>query len=746
MYSIENLWMTKIMRTIDPRVLAELLPGQLVNLYSSVLYTSDNAAADRVLDDTNKLVASVPPATEDPVKHVSAFLWETEQFLLDRNLTVPEPHHGWRHFAESLGLDKTEQALFIFAAALNHSMYWPLKSVTRTRKLRSRARDVISTASLGIGQLDKERFGGIEWTPYPWAKWIQFVIGEDFRDVLHAIGFSLTSASKGYYTSTYGTYGTSRLNELVCPCCVSDSIIAVTSNTLIQELDAPLSNMLTPALPDSTIGFLSQCHTRPAKELANYFAKPLTKTGLDKSDFEHIASLDRVSDYLRGVLENKEKGANVLVYGPPGTGKTEFVKFLGKNLKIPMMEAPTNELDRSMKISDRLARVKLTTLMLKYTGSILVVDEAEDIFANTNYANVVKTTESSSKHILNTFLESVPVPVIWIVNGRSGIDPAFIRRCDCMIEVNRLPQKARLKIIRHHTHGLGVEATWKKEVAKNTKITAADVKSTTRVARLAGYTRKKAQVAIEKELTTRLKEREGKAAQSITKNGPDIPYRLSWINADTDMGKVAEYLNVDNSRFCFYGPPGTGKTAFVRYVASQSGRNLLERRASDLLSMWVGQTEKLIAEAFEEAQLDDSILLIDEADSFLLSRDSASRGWEVSRTNELLVQMENFPGTLVCCTNMVEGLDSAAFRRFDLKIEFKPLTHKQAVEMLGEICPVTPDAKLRLQKMTVLTPGDFAAVQRRSKFLKQKPSALEIIKELEKETRHKINGGNNIGF
>ena len=74
------------------------------------------------------------------------------------------------------------------------------------------------------------------------------------------------------------------------------------------------------------------------------------------------------------------------------------------------------------------------------------------------------------------------------------------------------------------------------------------------------------------------------------------------------------------------------------------------RRASDLLSCWVGATEQNIARAFEEARKDDAVLLIDEADSFLQDRRGAGHSWEVTQVNEVLTQMENFEGVFIATT------------------------------------------------------------------------------------------------
>ena len=105
------------------------------------------------------------------------------------------------------------------------------------------------------------------------------------------------------------------------------------------------------------------------------------------------------------------------------------------------------------------------------------------------------------------------------------------------------------------------------------------------------------------------------------------------------------------------------------------------RRASDLLSCWVGATEQNIARAFEEARKDDAVLLIDEADSFLQDRRGAGHSWEVTQVNEVLTQMENFEGVFIATTNLIKTLDQAALRRFDMKLLFKPLTARQSREL-----------------------------------------------------------------
>src|SRR5690606_31926520 len=117
--------------------------------------------------------------------------------------------------------------------------------------------------------------------------------------------------------------------------------------------------------------------------------------------------------------------------------------------------------------------------------------------------------------------------------------------------------------------------------------------------------------------------------------------------------------------------------------------------------------------AFRQAEQQGALLLIDEVDSFLQDRRKAQRSWEASMVNEMLTCMESFPGVFIASTNLIDGLDQAALRRFDLKVKFDFLRHEQAWELLCRHCarlglpapPVCLQANMR--KLDRLTPGDY---------------------------------------
>jgi hypothetical protein len=99
----------------------------------------------------------------------------------------------------------------------------------------------------------------------------------------------------------------------------------------------------------------------------------------------------------------------------------------------------------------------------------------------------------------------------------------------------------------------------------------------------------------------------------------------------------------------------------ARHLAERLDLDLVEKRFSDLSSMWLGESEKAIAAAFEEAADLRAFLILDEADSLLRDRAAAHHSWEITQVNEMLTQMERHPYPFACTTNAPELLDTAAF-------------------------------------------------------------------------------------
>jgi len=199
---------------------------------------------------------------------------------------------------------------------------------------------------------------------------------------------------------------------------------------------------------------------------------------------------------------------------------------------------------------------------------------------------------------------------------------------------------------------------------------------------------------------------------------------------------------------CFWGLPGAGKTQLAEHIAVELDLPILMRSASELLSMWLGETEQQISKMFAEAQNEGALLFLDEADSFLRDRTLARAHWEVTQVNELLQRMERFEGIFIAATNLMDSIDAAAMRRFTWKLESKALQREQAWSMFCVESGFDPHAEpervdeLRkaLDAIDDLAPGDFATVKRQAQILGEDLSPEAWIEQLAAEAKAKMLG------
>ena len=443
---------------------------------------------------------------------------------------------------------------------------------------------------------------------------------------------------------------------------------------------------------------------------------------LTLEDFPHLADdLAILRSYMSASCRRRRVGVNVLFYGRPGTGKTEFVRVLARSLNLNLMEISTEEPSgRPRAGKDRFESMRFAQSLLGGgERHVLLFDEVEDVFSRARGEHRGEGNGGGGKGWVNQLLERNPVPTFWVTNHLGDIDPAYRRRFDLALHFEVPPAVVRRRLIDRYLGDLAVPEAWRARLARHDSVVPAVVERATKVG--ADVCAQEPTLRPEQVLTRVLNHTLvalGAARLSDSDDAQIGGYRLDLLNADCNLERMREGLQrVGEGRLCLYGPPGTGKTAFGRHLAESLGRPLLARRASDILSPYVGEAERNIAAMFEQARQDGAVLLLDEADSLLRDRRGAQRSWEVTQVNEMLTQMEAYRGIFVASTNLMESLDSAAMRRFDACIRLGYLDREQAWEMFCALANTLGLAKVQevresVSGLSTLTPGDFAAVAR----------------------------------
>ena len=465
-----------------------------------------------------------------------------------------------------------------------------------------------------------------------------------------------------------------------------------------------------------------------ARGLVARFLPEVEPGPLAWDDFAHVADAARISrEILAVALRTCRPGVNILLHGPTGTGKTAFAGLVAREVGAHLFAAGrADENGESAKARERLSSLLLGQRLVPRGRALLLFDEMEDLLG-APFAALLGGAglDGISKQWFNHLLETNPVPTLWIANDLDGFDPAFLRRFSYVMEIGPLGPRQRARALRRHlgrAHRL--DASDVDAIAQRFRSSPAQLASAVATARLLAGDGRPDRDTLERVLAPSEKILTG--ADPMRRRLFDTAaYRSEAIHSPHDLEAIATQLAPwrqgagPGVSLCLYGPPGTGKTEYVHYLAHRMGRPVVHRRASDLLSQWVGGTERHIADAFREAEDEDAVLLFDEADTFLRDRRQAQHAWEASQVNEFLQQLETFRGVVACTTNLHEDLDPASLRRFIFKIEFRPLRPEQALALyrtrfatcLAE--PLTPEAEQAvrhaLARLDRLTPGDFAA-------------------------------------
>ena len=509
------------------------------------------------------------------------------------------------------------------------------------------------------------------------------------------------------------------------------------------------------------------------KTIADRYVKGDASKALEISNFNiPVQDMDIIVTLLRS-----EKPCNILLYGAAGTGKTEFARSVIRSAGLEPRFLQYGEDDdyfnkRRDNETDRMMALKVGVNTIDTSKCVLVVDEA-DFLLNSWYM-FYNVQDAPEKGWLNDFLEKTRAKILWITNETGHMEESTQRRFDYSLRFKEFTMAERQKVFNnllkgnplrkqigsdtieklceeYHVNAGGIASSLDSVGTFFTQVTP-DKESVEKVLR--GFLAKHEELIHGREHIDR--DKLSKIAEQ---------YDHSILHTDTDMGNIEKSLASFTARIdepgneeriqmnlLFWGIPGTGKTEYAKYLSKTMKKKLLVKRYSDLESMYVGEAEKNIAAAFREAESTGSILFIDEADSFFTCRENAHASWEVSRTNEFLTQIENHRGILICCTNLLPNMDKAAMRRFNWKIEFKPLRPADRFTLFEKYFnpkgkALSMEMQNRVCGIDGLTPGDLRTVWNRNRFLDEGEIDLEAIEgELEREVRYRKDEKKRVGF
>ena len=332
----------------------------------------------------------------------------------------------------------------------------------------------------------------------------------------------------------------------------------------------------------------------------------------------------------------------------------------------------------------------------------------------------------------------MPRPTFFTANAIWRHPPAWLRRFTFACEFKHPNYKNRLKVWKKQAqkYSWNIDKKNLELLANEFVLTPALIEHVSKSAYLLGSNIDD----IKKLIKETLKASQGGYYENKFYNDPK-EINFDFINCATDIKSFVDRIYETNDPFTILisGPPGTGKTEFANYLARKMGKKVIEKNAANMTSAYLGETEKLIDSAFEEAFENDGLLLLNEGDSFLQNRDNAKHSWELTQTNQMLQNLEHSKIPVVFTTNLPKTLDKASKRRFTFDLYFDFPTDEQQKEMFKYFFGIDFNGNWKYKA----TPGDFAVISKKCKFLKLN-SFEDIMKEF--DIYFELESQNKIGF
>ncbi len=499
----------------------------------------------------------------------------------------------------------------------------------------------------------------------------------------------------------------------------------------------------------------------------------LTETSVDRKirvTYEEVGGLKSEIKAMREIVElplrhpelftglGIEPHSGILLYGPPGCGKTLIAKVLASESEANMYSINGPEIMNKY-YGETEARLREIFKEAKDNSpSIIFVDEIDAIAPKREeaYGDVEKRVVAQLLALMDGLTDRGNVIVIGASNRPESVDPALRRpgRFDREVEISVPNEDGRLEILQIHSRGMPIadDVNLKTLSSELHGYTGADIKSLCREAAMKSIRRFLPQIDLEtekipaevlKSMDVRLidfydamHEVVPTAMREFYVERPKVWWqdvgglestkqalRDNLIVAMKEPQKFLDMGIKPPKGALLYGPPGCGKTLLARALATESGANMILVRGPEILSKWVGESEKAIREIFRKAKTSSPcVVIFDELDSLARFRSGEMGGVGETILSQLVTEMEEGSSSrvvIVGITNRPDLLDNSLLRtgRLDLILDVQPPDEKGRLEIIKILTSKMPLANdVKLQEIAVATQNysgaDLAALCR----------------------------------
>ncbi|QLH05658.1 CDC48 family AAA ATPase [Nitrosopumilus ureiphilus] len=408
-----------------------------------------------------------------------------------------------------------------------------------------------------------------------------------------------------------------------------------------------------------------------------------------------------------------EAPKGVLLYGPPGTGKTLLAKAVAGETNAHFISLSGPEImgkyygESEEKIREIFSQAE------ENSPSIIFIDEIDSIAPKRDEVSgeVEKRIVSQLLTLMDGMKSRGKVVVIAATNRPDSIDPALRRpgRFDREIEIGIPDTEGRFDILSIHTRGMPIDE--KVDLKQISKIThgfvGADLEILSKEAAMRSLRRILPEIDLDEEkisseilqkiqITSEdfrdaLKEVRPSALREVQVQIPDVSWDdvggldklkeelLEAVEWPMKYKEAFDYVDVESPKgILLHGPPGTGKTLIAKALAKTTESNFISIKGPELLSKWVGESEKGVREIFRKArQAAPCIIFLDEVDALVPRRGSGDSGSHVTENvvSQILTEIDGLEELhnvlIIGATNRLDIVDEALLRpgRFDRIIE-----------------------------------------------------------------------------